>query len=413
MSEQFQKSLTDVKNIGKLIGIAIAVGVPCGLIGSAFHMAVNEANALRASHPWILFLLPVLGLCIAFIYRKSGIVGVGTNDVIDSVSSGKRISIFLLPVMFISTVLTHLGGGSAGREGAALQMGGTIGFITGNILKLSNHERRMATQCGMAAFFSALFGTPLAATFFALTIVQVGVVFYSSYIPCLLSSLIAYGISVGFGIEPTRFSLTASDFNWKTVLSVIILGIICALAVRFFCFVLKKSHTYIHKWFKNIYLSIFTGGILIVVLTLLYGSTRYNGAGMDVIQEAIENGNALPWDWIMKILFTSITLAAGYKGGEVVPCFFIGSTLGCVIGPYIGIPAGFAAGLGLIGVFCGATNCVIASLLLAIELFGSEGMWYFAIICAVTYALSGYAGLYSSQEFLSDKLQPEYHEKDQ
>lgn len=410
MQEQFKNSVMIFKNICKLVGIAAIVGIPCGLIGSAFHMAVNYANTFRSNNPWILFLLPFLGLCIAFIYQLTGIVGVGTNDVIDSVSKGKKISIFLLPVMFISTVLTHLGGGSAGREGAALQMGGTIGFVTGNILKLSDHERRMATQCGMAAFFSALFGTPLAAAFFALTIVQVGVVFYSSYIPCLLSSLIAYGISMALGIEPTRFSLQAPDFNIQMILSTILLGFISALAVRFFCFILKIAHTSFHKWFHNIYLSIFVGGICIVLLTLLYGSTRYNGAGMDVIAEAIEQGKAYPWDWIMKIIFTSITLGVGYKGGEVVPCFFIGSTLGCILGPLIGLPAGFSAALGLIGVFCGATNCIIASLLLSIELFGSNGMWYFAIICAITYALSGYAGLYSSQNFLTDKLKPEYHE---
>lgn len=394
--------------LAKWLAVGALIGGIGGVIGSLFHIGVNYATQMRAAHPWILYLLPALGLIIVGLYRVTKVEGKDTNAVIESVHFGKNVPVLLVPVIFISTVLTHLGGGSAGREGAALQMGGTIGWWAGGVLHLNEHERRMAVQCGMAAFFSALFSTPLAATFFAMTIVNVGVVFYAAYIPCFTAAIIAYGVAQLIGVTPTRFAVEAPAFEPAMVVRVVLLALACAVVVHLFCFVLHSAAHGLPKLLPNPWVRAFLGGCVVVVFTLLYGSMRYNGAGVNIIAAAVEQGQALPWDWIVKILLTALTLSSGFKGGEVVPSFFVGATFGCVAAPLLGIPAGFGAALGLAGVFCGASNCVVASLVLAIELFGAQGLWYFAIVCGITYALSGYAGLYHSQLFLTDKLEPEY-----
>ena len=388
--------------------LAVPMGLLCGFLGTLFHLAVEHATELRAAQPWLLFLLPVAGLLITALYKVTKCEGVGTNNVLRAVQSGEPVSILLVPAIFLGTVLTHLCGGSAGREGAALQMGGTIGWWAGGVLHLNEHERRMAVQCGMAAFFSALFSTPLAATFFAMTIVNVGVVFYAAYIPCFTAAIIAYGVAQLIGVTPTRFAVEAPAFEPAMVVRVVLLALACAVVVHLFCFVLHSAAHGLPKLLPNPWVRAFLGGCVVVVFTLLYGSMRYNGAGVNIIAAAVEQGQALPWDWIVKILLTALTLSSGFKGGEVVPSFFVGATFGCVAAPLLGIPAGFGAALGLAGVFCGASNCVVASLVLAIELFGAQGLWYFAIVCGITYALSGYAGLYHSQLFLTDKLEPEY-----
>ena len=211
-----------------------------------------------------------------------------------------------------------------------------------------------------------------------------------------------------FGLYAFGLKTAEGELVQSTVYMGVLLALACAVVVHLFCFVLHSAAHGLPKLLPNPWVRAFLGGCVVVVFTLLYGSMRYNGAGMNIIAAAVEQGQALPWDWIVKILLTALTLSSGFKGGEVVPSFFVGATFGCVAAPLLGIPAGFGAALGLAGVFCGASNCVVASLVLAIELFGAQGLWYFAIVCGITYALSGYAGLYHSQLFLTDKLEPEY-----
>ena len=252
------------------------------------------------------------------------------------------------------------------------------------------------------------FSTPLAATFFAMTIVNVGVVFYAAYIPCFTAAIIAYGVAQLIGVTPTRFAVEAPAFEPAMVVRVVLLALACAVVVHLFCFVLHSAAHDLPKLLPNPWVRAFLGGCVVVVFTLLYGSMRYNGAGMSVITAAVEQGQALPWDFLCKIFLTALTLACGFKGGEVVPTFFIGATLGCVLGGLLGIPAGFAAALGLVCVFCGAVNCPIASIVLSIELFGAGQLVYFALACGIAYMLSGYFGLYSSQKILYSKLRTEF-----
>jgi len=412
MAETIRQSLRRlilyIAALGKWVAVAALAGVPCGLLGSAFHIGVENASAFRESHPWVLYTLPAAGLLAVGIYRLFRVDGHNTNNIIRQVQSGQGLSLALLPATFLTTVLTHLAGGSAGREGAALQMGGTIGFGVGKLLRLDDRDLRTATMTGMAAFFAALFGTPLAATIFAMAVISVGLLYHAALLPCFLASVTAYGISLLLGVEPTRFTVSVPALTPILCLKVSVLGVLCGLLSTLICGTMHETQELIRRFLKNPWLRALLGGSLLLGLTLLSGTTDYNGAGMPVIAAAVEEGRALPFAFLWKILFTSLTLAVGFKGGEVVPSFFVGATFGCVAGPLLGIPAGFAAAVGLIAVFCGAVNCPIASMVLAVEVFGSQGLMYYALACSISYVISGYTGLYSSQRILYDKLKAQY-----
>ncbi len=391
----------------KWMTVGALVGGVGGLVGSLFHLGVNYATGVREAHPWVLYLLPVGGLVIVCLYRITKMEGKGTNAVIESVHFGREVPIWLVPLIFIGTVITHLCGGSAGREGAALQIGGGIGYGTGRLLHLGEKDLPLATLCGMSGVFAALFGTPLTATVFALEVISVGVLYYAGLIPCITASMMGYLVSRLMGIAPTRFTVTTPALNGWTMLLVVILALLCALVSILFCRGLHLAEHLAEKYFKNAYVRILAGAAVIVAITLLLGTTDYNGAGMHIIEQAVA-GQASPRAWLWKLLLTVVTIACGFKGGEVVPSFFIGATFGCVVGAFLGLDPGFAAAVGLVAVFCGAVNCPLASVILSVELFGSGDLLYFAMACAISYLASGYCGLYSSQTILYSKLRAEF-----
>ena len=394
--------------MGKWLALSALVGVCCGLLGSAFHIGVELATEYRLGHGWVLWTLPLAGLACVGIYRLFRVEGQGTNNILREVQTGEGLSPALLPAIFFATVLTHLAGGSAGREGAALQMGGTIGFWSGRLLRLDDRDLRTATMVGMAAFFSALFGTPLAAAVFALGVVSVGTIYHAAFVPCFTAALIAYGVSLLLGVEPTRFLVEVPALGALGMLRVAALAVLCAFLSVLLCAVLHASEKAAEKAVRNPWLRAALGGAALFALTTLLSTSDYNGAGMGVITAAVERGQAVPAAFLWKMLFTALTLSVGFKGGEVVPSFFIGATFGCVVGPLLGLPAGFAAAVGLVSVFCGAVNCPLASIFLAVELFGAEGMLAYALACGLSFVLSGYSGLYSSQRILYDKLKARY-----
>ena len=396
-----------VRTFIKWTAAAAVIGAACGLVGTLFHFGVHEVTAFRGTHPWVLYLLPLAGLVIVGFYKLTGTDGLGTDDIIDAVHQGKLLPILLLPAIFFGTILTHLCGGSAGREGAALQMGGTIGQYLGRHFQLDDRDLRVATLAGMAAFFSALFGTPLAATVFAIMVISIGVIYHVALYPSLLAALVAYGVSIHLGVEPTRFAVSVPEQTVGMFVRVALLGVLCALVSILFCQVMHGAG-HLMKRIRNPWLRVVCGGAAIIVLSLIFG-TDYNGAGMEIVTAAVEQGTvAVPWAFLLKLIFTAITLAAGFKGGEVVPSFFVGATFGCTAAPLLGLPAGFGAAVGLAAVFCGVTNCPLASTLLAVELFGAEGLLYFALACCLSYMLSGYQGLYSSQTILYSKLKAQF-----
>lgn len=392
----------------KWLAIAAVTGAVSGLVGSAFYASVASATALRETHGWLLWLLPAAGAAIALLYRLTKLDGLGTDAIIDAIHAGRKISPLLVPVIFVSTAATHLFGGSAGREGAALQIGGSLGQNIAKLFRLDDKDMRLATLCGMSALFSALFGTPLTATIFALEVISVGELYYAGLVPCLASSLAAFAVTRLFNIAPTHFDVAAPALTAGLLWRVAILGVICALMSVVLCETMHRSEKLTKKLVPDSILRAVMGGCVIIALTFLVGTTDYNGAGTQVIALAVEGGQARPWDFALKLLFTAVTLSSGFKGGEMVPTFFIGSTLGCALGPVLGIPAGFAAAVGLAAVFCGAVNCPVAATILAIELFGADGAIYFAVAIAISYMLSGYTGLYRSQKIIYSKLKAEY-----
>ena len=406
-SEYISHLLLYARAMAKWGIVSIIVGLLCGLLGSAFHFGVSRVTLIREMHPLIIYSLPAAGLLAVAVYRLFHTEGQGTNNILQEIQDGKGISLSLIPAIFLTTVLTHLAGGSAGREGAALQMGGGIGYNTGKLLKLDDRDLRTATMIGMAAFFSALFGTPLGAAVFSLEVISVGLIYHAAFVPCFIAALTAYGVSFLLGISPERFAVVVPPLNLLMLIRTAILAVFGGTLSAVFCWILHFTEHKLDKLFKNPWLKAFAGGAVILILTLLLGSD-YNGAGMGIIKRAVEEGEAVPAAFLWKMIFTAITLAVGFKGGEVVPSFFIGATFGCVFGPLMGMPAGFSAAVGLITVFCGAVNCPLASIFLAVELFGAEGMLYYALACGLSYVFSGYSGLYSSQRILYDKLKAQF-----
>ncbi|MBQ7039772.1 MAG: chloride channel protein, partial [Clostridia bacterium] len=305
------------------------------------------------------------------------------------------------------TAITHLLGGSAGREGAAIQLGGSLGYNLGKLFHLNEKDMHIIVMSGMSCVFSALFGTPLTAAVFSLEVASVGIFHYAGLLPCIISSVVAYQISLAFGLAPVKFSNVLFEaVSLQGVIKVMVLSLLLALVSILFCTAIRKSEHYMKKFIKNPYIRAISGAVIIVILTALVGNQDYNGAGMGVIERAI-GGSARPEAFLLIIIFTAITISAGFKGGEIVPTFFIGSTFGCVAGALLGLDAGFGAALGFVSLFCCVVNCPLASLVLSVEVFGAEGILYFAMAVAICYLMSGNGGLYGSQKIIYSKTDDE------
>ena len=383
---------------------AVVVGVVCGTIAAAFGMVIDAATAARQKYDWLVWLMPVAGLAIVGMYHLSGITKpMGTNRVLLAVKEEEGVAIRMAPLIYLSSMLTHLTGGSSGREGAALQIGGSVANFIGRQFKLSHLDLRTITMCGMAAGFSGLFGTPLAAGIFAMEIAD-GTLHYAVLLPCMLSSIVARVTAEKFGIQAAAFTVTGyPDLTLHSVLAVLVFGVMCALLSILFVEVLHCIDWTYARYLKNPYLRIAVAGLIVAAGTTLLGTRDYNGAGTEVIVRALA-GEARPEAFLLKILFTALTLEAGFKGGEIVPTFFIGATFGCTFAPLIGLDPSFAAALGMTALFCGVTNCPIASMLLSFELFGGQGLVLFALCCSMSYMLSGHFSLYTAQRLEQDKF---------
>ncbi len=391
------------------IVLGVLTGAVTGLIGTGFYYAVRFATSFRMDHSWTIFLLPLGGLAIAAMYHLAGETeDPGTNLVIHTITGDGSIPLRKAPLVIAATTLTHLFGGSSGREGAALQFGGSIGYNLGLLFRLKEGDRRIITMCGMSAAFAALFGTPLTAAFFAMEMSSVGILYYAALVPCALSALTASALAEYLGAEKEVFYVrVVPELSVKSGISYGLLAILGALAAVLFCIALHTAGRLYGKYLKNRYLRIFTGGVIVMALTLLSGTRMYNGAGMSVINSAVQ-GNAPPEAFLLKMLFTALTLGAGYKGGEIVPSLYIGATFGCLFSNLFGTLPALSAAIGMGALFCGVTNCPIASLLLCFELFGYLGMPYYLIAIAFSYTFSGYYSLYSAQKIVYSKTENKY-----
>lgn len=391
----------------KWLAISAFLGVVCGLTGALFHYFIDEATYLFGTYGFLLYFLPVAGLLTVFSYRSLEIYNdEGTNSILRAARAEDSSAFRVTPLIFLSAFLTHLCGGSAGREGAALQIGGSLGSFIARMLNLKKYEQQMLVMCGMSATFCALFGTPLTAAFFAIEVAGVGTVFYAGLLPAVIASFIAKLTALSLGVSAPSFLIAGvQKTNLLLFAKIIILGILCALLSIIFCRVMHTAAALYRKYLKNDYLRIAAGGFIVVILTLLSGSRDYNGSGMTVITAALA-GSAVPAAFAIKIIMTAATSGAGYKGGEIIPAMFIGATFGCTAAPFLGLDPVLSAEICLVAFFCGVVNCPVSSMLLSVEFFGSGNFLLFGVASAVSYMLSGYYSLYSGQKFMNSKLTP-------
>lgn len=405
----YRRVKNDVVSLCKWLLLAVLTGYVVGGVSSLFSHTLSWVTTCRENHLWVFLLMPIAGVMIVFLYQHIGKDDGGTNQVFSTVRSKDDVPLRSAPLIFISTAITHFVGGSAGREGAAIQLGGSIGNQLGRWLKLDEEDRHVIVMCGMSAAFSALFGTPMAAAIFAMEVVSVGVMYYTALVPCVVSALIATNFAAGLGIHPEVFHVNnIPKLTFITGSKMGIVAIACAIASVLFCVALKHTGIFFHKTIKNRYIRVIIASAIIIFITWALHTTDYMGAGIGVITNAIENGQAKPFAFFSKIVLTALTMKAGFKGGEIVPSFFIGATLGCTLGNLLGLSPSLCAAAGMVAVFCGVTNCPLTSILIAFELFGFEGVSFYLIAVSLSYAASGYYGLYKDQTIVYSKYKAKY-----
>jgi H+/Cl- antiporter ClcA len=403
---------------------AAVIGSACAL----FLWSLDRATALRWQHPWLLYLLPLAGVAIVAVYHYLGADSEGGNNlIIEQIHEpGGGVPARMAPLILVATVVTHLFGGSAGREGTAVQMGGSIAATSNRFLKLNRHDLRILLMCGVAAGFGAVFGTPLAGTVFALEVLAIGRMSYEALIPCLIAAIVGDQACAAWGIHHTRYaslpaivnlheSALRAELSWPMLARVAVASVAFGLAsVLFaeFAHSLQRIYQRLVPWTL---LRPIIGGLLVIALVYLVGTRDYLGLGISTpdgrgvsIVNSFNPGGATDWSWFWKILFTAVTLSAGFKGGEVTPLFFVGATLGNTLAHHLRVPADQFAlfpALGFVAVFAGATNTPLACTLMAVELFAPSStiVLYFAVACFLSYLLSGHSGIYLSQRIGTPK----------
>jgi H+/Cl- antiporter ClcA len=416
---QMKRLLNPLTHVGNLWQLArwsllvVPVAVLAGSASAFFLWALDLVTRTRWSHPNLLYLLPVGGAAVGFMYHWLGREAErGNNLLLEEIHEpGGGVPTRMAPLVLIGTLITHLFGGSAGREGTALQIGGSLAAGFGRCFHLKAENQRMVLLAGIAAGFGSVFGTPLTGAIFAMEVLVVGRVQYDALIPVLVASVVgdatcaAWGIHhaayhIAFASSTARFAALRPRLLGATVAA----GILFGLAGKLFA---ELTHALQHRFRRLIPfapLRPVLGGVLVILLTWALGTRDFLGIGVISpdphgvsILAAFTPGGANPFSWWWKLLFTAVTLAAGFKGGEVTPLFFIGATLGHVLGAFFGVPVDLFAGLGFIAVFAGATNTPLACTIMGVELFGSPYLVYYAIACFLAYYFSGESSIYLAQ----------------
>ncbi len=398
----FKKIFFDVF---KWCTLGVLIGILGGLVGACFAHVLSLVTKLRQAAPWLILLLPVGGIATILLYRAFGIQNFGgTDEIVVCLADKKPIKTIAAPLIFISTAITHLFGGSAGREGAALQLGGAGAAALCRVLRIKENDQTIAIMSGMSAVFAGLFGTPLTAAFFVLEFKVGFKAVGRAILPCIASSVVAAKISSALAVAAETVNLSAVDaFTFATIAKIMFLALGLGIIGRLLCVAFQKTGHWMTRLISNGFLRTVLAAAVIIVLTAIVGDMRYNGSGMSMALMAVE-GKADWFDFILKIIFTAVTLAAGLKGGEIVPTFCVGATFGCVFGGILGLEPGFGAALGLVGLFCCATNSPISAVFLGVEMFGVKALPYFIIICIVLWLLSANNGLFENRFFKSPIL---------
>lgn len=396
-----------IKNISIYVLLAVVVGIIVGAIDALFGRVLLFITDFRTEHyKMLLPFLPIAGLLITYMYNKCSKESLKGMSLVLETTQEKREGIpkALIPLVMIGTWITHLFGGSAGREGVAVQIGATLSHNISKKLNLPNNGKVMAIV-GMSAGFGGLFQTPLAALFFAIEVITVGVLEYEALLPAFVGAYVASTTSHLLGLE--KFFVNINDtisIDEKAVVKIIILGIAFGLAGKAFSFSLSKLKAFMGNKFKNPYVRIGVVSIPLAVLLFIILGGRYCGLGTNIINNCFNDGAVYSYDFILKIVFTVITLSIGFQGGEVTPLFAIGASLGYVLGGVMGLNPVVTASLGYAAVFGSATNTLIAPMLIGLEVFGTQNMTMFVVVCIIAYVLNGNKSIYSAQEIFKGRL---------
>jgi H+/Cl- antiporter ClcA len=416
------KYLSIIIHLLKWTLIVLPVSAVVGSVVALFLWLLNWVTEYRFAHAWLLYLLPLAGVLIWALYKWAGKnAEAGNNLILDEIHEpGGGVPVRMAPLVLVTTLITHLFGGSAGREGTAVQIGGSISGMIGKWLKLDKADTKIVLMSGVAAGFGAVFGTPLAGAIFALEVIYIGSINYKALLPCLMAALLADIVCSMWGIHHTHYYIQFKDtyestfsfihFNAGLMLKVVVAGVLFGVVSLLFSEFTHSVKNLSSRWIKLPWLIPVIGGGIIILLTFILGTNDYLGLGVTnpdgnavTILNCFNAGGANTWSWLWKLIFTGITLGMGFKGGEVTPLFFIGAALGNTVGQITGAPIDLMAGLGFIAVFAGATNTPIACTLMGVELFGGEYALYFAIACFTAYYFSGHTGIYSGQRLMMEK----------
>jgi H+/Cl- antiporter ClcA len=387
--------------------IIIPVSIVVGSLVALFLWLLDFVTQYRYHHQWLIYILPLAGVAICFIYKLFGKnAEAGNNLIMDEIHQpGGGVPARMAPLVLVTTIITHLFGGSAGREGTAVQIGGSMAQLLAKWMRLKPADVRILLMTGIAAGFGAVFGTPLTGAVFALEVLAIGVIRYDALIPCLIAAIFADLVCSAWGIHHTHYVIQYSDSISLWILAkVIVGGVAFGFASYAFSTCMHNIKKYAKQYIQPGWLIPVIGGVIIILFCWALGTYDYIGLGVTAADPAgisivntFKDGNIPTWAWLWKLLLTAITLGMGFKGGEVTPLFFIGATLGCTLAVLLHAPVALFAGLGFIAVFAGATNTPIACTLMGIELFGTEHALYFAVACFTAYYFSGHAGIYSAQ----------------
>ncbi|MBB3381522.1 MULTISPECIES: voltage-gated chloride channel family protein [unclassified Rhizobium] len=414
VSAYFHHRFQQFRSLYKWIVLVVPMAVVVGSLCALFLWSLDKATAARFDHPWLIFLMPVAGFLMVLVYQRFGRGSEGGNNlIVDRIHEpGGGVPLRMAPFILVSTVLTHLVGGSAGREGTAVQLGGSIASAFARVFRLSHAEIRILLMAGIAAGFGAVFGTPIAGAVFALEVLTIGRMQYEALIPSLAAAIAADWTCHAWGIEHIQYHISyltgtpASTFHLDALLlaKVGLAGVIFGLAARCFSELSHSASAAFKRFCTYAPLRPIIASAILIGLVYLLGTRQYLGLGVwspnpddATILGFFDPARVDYWSWFWKVVFTIVTLSAGFKGGEVTPLFFIGAALGNALAAILGAPADLFAALGFVAVFAGATNTPLACMIMGIELFGATHTVYLAVACFLAYICSGHTSIYLSQ----------------